>query len=135
MKVNPMSEPISGAAASAAGIKALGGLAASTGIGAGVAAFIVMSMTKPATDREWRVALASTFAGSIGGGAALIKYLSIERWASDLFGLIGLGGIMFACGLPAWAIVRAFFLYLDKRKNMDLLELGQEASKEIKEIV
>jgi hypothetical protein len=130
-----MSEPITGAAASAVGLKALGGLAAGSGIAAGLAAFVVMSMTKPATDTEWRVALASTFAGSIGGGAALIKYLGIERWASDTLGLIGLGGIMFAAGLPAWAIVRAFFLYFDKRKNMDLLELGQEVSKEVKEMV
>ena len=135
MKDPQMSEPISSAAASAVGLKALGGLAAGSGIAAGLAAFVVMSMTKPATDTEWRVALASTFAGSIGGGAALIKYLGIERWASDTLGLIGLGGVMFACGLPAWAIVRAFFLYLDKRRNMDLLELGQEARKEIKEIV
>lgn len=135
MKDSNMSEPISGAAASAVGIKALGGLAASTGIGAGVAAFVVMSMTKPATDKEWRVALACTFAGSIGGGAALIKYLGIERWAGDVLGLVGLGGIMFAAGLPAWALVRALFLYIDKRKNMDLLEMGQEASKAAKELV
>lgn len=135
MKDPTMSEPITGAAASAVGLKALGGLAAGSGIAAGLAAFVVMSMTKPATDTEWRVALASTFAGSIGGGAALIKYLGIERWASDTLGLIGLGGIMFAAGLPAWAIVRAFFLYFDKRKNMDLLELGQEVSKEVKEMV
>jgi hypothetical protein len=130
-----MSESISSAAASVAGLKTLGGLAAGTGIGAGLAAFVVMSMTKPASDKEWRVALACTFAGSIGGGAALIKYLGIEHWTADWFGLVGLGGIMFACGLPAWALVRGFFLFLDKRKNADLLELAQEVGKGVKEIV
>jgi hypothetical protein len=130
-----MSDPISGAAASAAGLKTLGGLAAGTGIGAGLAAYVAMSMTKPATDKEWRVALACTFAGSLGGGAALIKYLGIEKWSADVFGLVGLGGVMFACGLPAWALVRAFFLFLDKRKNSDLMEIAQEVSKGVKEIV
>jgi hypothetical protein len=136
MKAPNMSEPISGAAASAVGLKALGGLAAGSGIGAGLAAFVVMSMTKPATDTEWRVALASTFAGSIGGGAALIKYLGIERWASDTLGLIALGGIMFACGLPAWALVRALFKYLDKRKDAGIDEIigdGAQAVKAVKD--
>jgi hypothetical protein len=135
MKAPNMSEAISGAAASAAGLKALGGLAAGSGVAAGLAAFVVMSMTKPATDKEWRVALACTFAGSIGGGAALIKYLGIEHWVSDWIGLVGLGGIMFACGLPAWALVRGFFLFLDKRRNADLLEMAQEVGKGVKEIV
>lgn len=126
---------ITSAAADAVTLKTIGGLATGSGIAAGLAAFVVMSMTKPATDKEWRVALASTFAGSIGGGAALIKYLGIEHWAADVFGLVGLGGIMFACGLPAWALVRGFFLFLDKRKNADLLEMAQEVSKGVKEIV
>lgn len=128
-----MNEPIAGAAAGIASLKTIGGLAAGSGIGAGLAAFVVMSMTKPATDQEWRVALACTFAGSLGGGAALIKYLGIEHWASDLFGLAGLGGVMFACGLPAWALIRALFLYIDKRRNADLLEIAQEVSKGVKE--
>jgi len=106
MKDQNMNEPIAGAAAGMASLKTIGGLAAGSGIGAGLATFIVMSMTKPVTDKEWRVALASTFAGSIGGGAALIKYLGIEHWANDLLGLAGLGGLMFACGLPAWARAR-----------------------------
>lgn len=117
-----MSE-ITSAAATAAGLKTLGGLAAGGGLSAGLAAFVVMSMTKPATDKEWRVALACTFAGSIGGGAALIKYLGIECWAGDTLGLVGLGGLMFACGLPAWALVRALFAYLDKKKGAGIDEI------------
>jgi len=129
-----MSEPISGAAAGVAGLKALGGLAAGSGVAAGLAAFVVMSMTKPATDKEWRVALASTFAGSIGGGAALIKYMGIERWAGDMLGLIGLGGIMFACGLPAWALVRALFAYLNKRRDADITEIIADGAQVVKTV-
>jgi hypothetical protein len=126
-----MSE-ISGAAATAAGLKTLGGLAAGSGVAAGLAAFVVMSMTKPSSDKEWRVALACTFAGSIGGGAALIKYLGIERWAGDTLGLVGLGGIMFACGLPAWALVRGLFLYLDKKR--DIVEMAVDGAQAVKAV-
>lgn len=126
-----MSEPISGAAAGFAGWKVLGGLAAGTGIGAGLAAFVVMSMTKPATDKEWRLALACTFAGSIGGGAALIKYLGVERWADDLLGLAGMGGLMFACGLPAWALIRALFIYIDRRRDADLAQIVKEVREQL----
>lgn len=126
-----MSEPISGTAAGIAGWKVLGGLAAGTGIGAGMAAFVVMSMTKPATDKEFRLALACTLAGSMLGGAALIKYLGVERWADDLLGLAGMGGLMFACGLPAWALIRALFLFLDKRRDADLMQIAKEVREQL----
>lgn len=126
-----MSEPISGAAAGFAGWKILGGLAAGTGIAAGLAAFVVMSMTKPATDAEWRVALACTFAGSIGGGSVLIKYLGVESWSGDLVGMAGLGGLMFACGLPAWALIRALFIYIDKKRDAGLDEIVKDVKEAI----
>lgn len=126
MKAQNMSEPISGAAAGVAGWKAISSLAAMGAIGAGLAAFVVMSMSKPSTDREWRVALACTFVGSIGGGAALIMYLGIQQWADSAIGLVGMGGLIFACGLPAWAIVRALFLYLDHHKGDDLAEIVKD---------
>ena len=133
MKVQKMSE-ITSAAAGAVGLKALGGLAAGSGIGAGLAAFVVMSMSKPKTDQEWRVALACTFAGSIGGGAALIKYLGIEHWSSDVLGLAGLGGVMFGCGLPAWALIRALFLYIDKRRDADITQLVADGAQAVKTV-
>jgi len=135
MKANQMSEPISGAAASAAGLKVLGGLAAGSGIAAGLASVVVMSMTHPQDAREWRVALISTVVSSIGGGCALIRYLGIQDWASDTLGLIGLGGIMFAAGLPGWALVRWLFAFLNKRRDADLLDVAQELGKGVKEIV
>lgn len=128
-----MSEPISGTAAGIAGWKVIGGLAG-TGIGAGLAAYIVMSMTKPKTDQEWRVALACTLAGSIGGGAALISWLGIQRWADDVFGLVGMFGIAFACGLPAWLIIRALFLYIDKKRDADITEIIADGAQVVKTV-
>lgn len=133
-----MSEPISGTAAGIFGWKALGGLAGAAGIGAGVASYIVMTMTKPKDDREFRVALASTIAGSLGGGAALIKYLGVEHWSSDLIGLMGQGGLMFTCGLPAWLLIRALFHYIEKRKDADITEIiadGAQAVKIVKDAI
>lgn len=126
MKENSMSEPISGTAAGVAGWKIIGGLAGMGAIGAGLAAFVVMAMTKPKSDQEWRVALVSTLVGSIGGGAALVRYLGIQNWAQDLFGIVAMLALSFACGLPAWALVRALFIYLDKRRDADLVEIAKE---------
>ena len=131
-----MSEPITGAAAGVAGWKLLSGLAATGAVGAGVAAFVVMSMTKPKDEKEWRVALASTLVGSIGGGAALVRYLGIQHWAQDPFGLVAMIALSFACGLPAWALVRALFRYIEKRKDADITEIiadGAQAVKTVKD--
>jgi hypothetical protein len=137
MKVQNMSEPISGTAAGVAGWKIIGGLAG-TGIGAGLAAYIVMSMTKPKTNQEWHVAMICTLVGSIGGGAALISWLGLQRWADDVFGLVGMFGIAFACGLPAWLIIRALFIYIDKRRDADITQIvadGAQAVKAVKDAI
>lgn len=126
MKVHNMSEPISSTAAGVAGWKIIGGLAGMGAIGAGLAAFVVMSMTRPTDEREWRVALACTLVGSIGGGAALVRYLGIQHWVNDPFGMIAMLAVVFACGLPAWALVRALFKYIDKRRDADLAEIVRE---------
>lgn len=135
MKVQNMSEPISGTAAGVAGWKIIGGLAGMGAIGAGLAAFVVMSMTKPKSEQEWRVALICTLVSSIGGGSALVRWLGFQHWVEDPFGMIAMLMFAFACGLPGWALVRALFKYLDKRKDADLLELAQEAGRTAKEII
>jgi len=121
-----MSEPISGTAAGVAGWKIIGGLAGMGGIAAGLAAFVVMAMTTPTDKKEWRVALASTLVGSIGGGSAVIKYFGVETWSHDLLGLMAQGGLMFFCGLPAWAGVRALFKFTNKRRDADLAEIVKD---------
>jgi hypothetical protein len=131
MKVQNMSEPISGTAVGVAGWKIIGGLAGMGAIGAGLAAFVVMSMTKPKDETEWRVALASTLVGSIGSGAALVRYLGIQKWVEDPVGLVAMLAVVFTCGLLAWAFVRALFAYLNKRKDADLMEIVKEAKEVI----
>lgn len=121
-----MSEPISGAAAGAAGWKIIGGLAGMGAIGAGLAAFVVMSLTKPRTDQEWRAALICTLVSSIGGGSALVRWLGFQHWVEDPLGMIAMLAFAFACGLPGWGLVRALFKYLEKRKDADLAEIVAE---------
>lgn len=126
-----MSEPISGAAGAAAGWKIIGGLAGMGAIGTALAAFVVMAMTKPKSDQEWRVALICTLVGSIGGGATLVRYLGIQHWVEDTFGMISMLAVVFACGLPAWAVVRALFVFIDKRREADLAQIV----KDVKEMI
>lgn len=121
-----MSEPISTGAGGVAAWKLLGGLAGMGAIGAGLAAFVVMSLTKPKTDQEWRVALICTLVSSIGGGSALVRWLGFQHWAEDLLGTIAMLAFAFACGLPGWAIVRALFKYLDNKKDADLAEIVKD---------
>jgi len=131
MKAFKMSEPFSGTAAGVVGWKFIGGLAGMGAIGAALAAFVVMAMTKPKSEQEWRVALACTLVGSIGGGAALVRYLGIQSWAEDTFGMVAMMAMAFTCGLPAWALVRALFKYLDKRKDADLMEIVKDVKEAI----
>jgi hypothetical protein len=131
MKVQNMSEPITTGAAGVAGWKILGGLAGVGGLGAGLATYVVMTMTKPKTDQEWHVALITTIIGSICGGAALVQYMGWQHWAESLIGLMGLIGVCFACGLPSWLIVRALFAYIDKKRDADITEI----IKDVKEMV
>src|SRR3546814_511085 len=89
--------------------KAIGGLAGMGAIGAGLAAIVVMCVMRPRTAAEWAVGLISTVVGSIAGGAAFITYFEIQHWANHPLGLVAMLGIVFACGLPAWALVRWTF--------------------------
>ena len=52
-----------------------------------------------------------------------------------MLGLVGLGGIMFAAGLPGWALVRWLFAFLNKRRDADLLDVAQELGKGVKEVL
>ena len=126
-----MSEPASSTAAGIAGWKFIGGMAGLAAGGAGLAAVVVMCMTPPRSAREWAVALISTVLGSICGGAALVQYLGLHAWATDFIGMMALMGVVFACGLPAWAIVRWAFTWMAKRQDKDLGEVIAEVRHDI----
>src|SRR5690606_34596694 len=108
-----MNEPISGtaSAATAAGTvwHLLGGAAAFAGLGA----IVVMCMTRPRTDSEWTASLISTVMSGICGGAAVIMHFGLLHWADSYVGLVAMGGLIFSCSLPGWAIVRWLFNYFN----------------------
>jgi hypothetical protein len=120
--INSMSEP--------GPLTALGGIAlyklGAFGFVAVLAAIVVMAMTLPKTVREFGVSLICTVMGSICGGAYVVSSLGISSWVNDDFGLIALLGIAFVCGLPAWLIVRAMFVYAELRKSMSIVEMITE---------
>ncbi|WP_375198953.1 hypothetical protein [Cupriavidus metallidurans] len=122
-----MSEPISGGTAvgvaGAAAFKAVGGPAAVAAGASGLAAIVVMIMMKPRSTAEWAVALISTVVGSVTGGAAVVQYFGLQAWTHEYIGLVALFGLVFSCGLPAWAIVRWLFNWIEKRKDKDLAEV------------
>lgn len=89
-------------------------------------AIVVMAMTLPRTAREFVVAMISTIVASLGGGAFVIRWLEIGHWTNDDIGLVGLGAVVFVCGLPAWVSVRAWFAYTEASKGRSLLDLIRE---------
>jgi len=89
-------------------------------------AIVVMAMTVPRTAREFAVALISTLMFSLGGGAFVIRWFELMTWADDLFGLIALLGLVFVCGLPGWVLVRAWFVFAEKRRGASLPEIVRE---------
>lgn len=127
MKVQNMSEPISGAAAGAAGWKIIGGAAGAGAIGAGLAAVVVMCAMTPRSAKEWAVGIISTVVASIGGGAAVIQHFGLQDWAQSPIGLIAMLGLVFACGLPGWALVRWMFNYIEKNREKSIDDVVRDA--------
>ncbi|WEF34851.1 hypothetical protein [Pseudoduganella chitinolytica] len=114
-----------------AGWKLIGGLAGAGAIGAGLAAIVVMCLTKPRSTEEWIVGLISTVVGSIAGGAAVVQHFGLQAWADTPTGLVAMLGLVFSCGLPAWAVVRWLFNYINKRGNATIDEIAREIKQEI----
>lgn len=130
----PTSSSAAGAAAGIAGWKAIGGMAGVAAGGAGLAAVVVMLMTPPRSPREWAVGLISTVVGSIAGGAFVIEHFELQAWMHSVTGLLSVLGLVFACGLPAWAVVRWLFTWIERRKGKDLGEVASEAAAEVRSI-
>jgi hypothetical protein len=132
-----------GAAAGLAGVasfKMIGWLAGMGAIGAGLASLVVMCTMTPRSPKEWAVGLVSTVVGSMCGGSWLVKYFGIGGWAVsaagelDYFGLMAIVAIAFAAGLPAWALVRWTFNYINKRADADITEVAADAAEAAKNV-
>lgn len=123
-----MPEPTSSGVAGAAAFKAAGGVAAG---GALLSTIVVMLMTPPRTHREWAVGVISTVVTGIGGGAMAVQYFGLQAWVESVTGLVALGGLIFGCGLPGWAIVRWVFNFIEKNRDAGI----DEVAKEVKEVL
>lgn len=124
-----MSEPVSSSGAGFAVYK----LAIAHGVPATLAGVLVMLLTHPKTRREWAACIISTVCASIYGGAVAVQYFGLQAWLEHERGALLVGGIYQLCGLPAWVIVRAFFAWVEKRRNKDLQELAKDVATAIKE--
>lgn len=91
--------------------------------GATFAAMVVMIMTRPRTTPEWTAALISTVICSCCGGSAVVMYFNLQQWAMSWDGLISLFGLCFVCGLPAWVLVRAWFIFAELKRSSSLPEI------------
>lgn len=111
---------------SAAGGIAVWKLAGAGAMGAGLAAIVVMCVTTPRTQKEWAIGLISTVVCSICGGAVVVQWLGLQHWSHDVFGLMSMLGLVFACGLPGWAIVRWVFNAIHKREGQGIDEVIKE---------
>jgi hypothetical protein len=136
-----MPEPTtSGAAGAAAGWKLIGGAAGGAAIATAMAAAVVMCMTPPRTHREWAVGIISTVMSSLCGGAFVIIKLglltNLPNDALSLYVLVAqMIGVVFACGLPGWAIVRWSFNWMSKREGKDLGEVARDAAADAKAVI
>ena len=123
-----MPEPTSSGVAGAAAFKAAGGVAAG---GALLATIVVMLMTPPRSSREWAVGVISTVVTGVGGGSIAVQYFGLQEWVSSVTGLVALGGLIFGCGLPGWAIVRWVFNFIQKNRDAGI----DEIAKDVKEMM
>ena len=99
------------------------------GIAAGLAAIVVMSMTPPKDAKEMFVCLVSTVIGSISIGASVINYFNLHPLMDSVIGLMSILGLVFACGLPAWFLVRAWFVFAVNHADKDIKQIFDEIKK------
>jgi hypothetical protein len=79
----------------------------------------------------WAVGVISTVVTGIGGGAIAVQYFGLQEWVDSVTGLVALGGLIFGCGLPGWAIVRWVFNFIEKNRDAGI----DEVAKEVKEVL
>ncbi|HAP39756.1 MAG TPA: hypothetical protein DCQ94_08350 [Nitrospira sp.] len=90
-----------------------------------------MLMTPPRTHREWAVGVISTVVTGIGGVAIAVQYFRLQEWVDSVIGLVALGGLIFGCGLPGWAIVRWVFNFIEKNRDAGI----DEVAKDVREVL
>ena len=100
-----------------------GGVAAG---GARLSTLVVILMTPPRSTREWAVGVIGIVVTGIGGGAMAVQYFRLQEWLYSVTGLVALGGLIFGCGLPGWAIVRWVFNFIERNRDAGIDEVASE---------
>ncbi|MFP0619496.1 hypothetical protein ACLDW2_15630 [Acinetobacter baumannii] len=124
-----MTEPVSTTIGGFAAWKAFG-MTIVVAICVMAVAAVVLMMRMP---REWGVGLITTVISSLAGGSFIIIKFNLHAWATDVWGMIALGGFFFTCGLPGWAIVRWIFNYIEKKEDSDIFEVATDIKNDLKE--
>ena len=96
------------------------------GLAAALAALVVMSMMPPKNMKEMFVGLVSTVIGSVSIGSAVIQYYNLQALMDDMLGLMSVLGLVFVCGLPAWFLVRAWFVFAVNNEDKDIKQIIEE---------
>ena len=56
----------------------------------------------------------------------MIQYFALYNWVQSGVGLLAMGGLIFACGLPGWLLVRWLFNFIDKRRDAGIDEIARD---------
>ncbi|MFW1950592.1 hypothetical protein [Acinetobacter beijerinckii] len=126
-----MAEPVSSGVGAAALVK-LYGLITILAVAAFLSYLIVVMTREPRSRKEWVISLVTTLVGSIAGGSLVVQRFGLHEWSSNWFGMCALGGIIFCCGLPFWAIVRWTFNYINTHEGSTIIDVFKEVKKEVK---
>ena len=65
------------------------------------------------------------------GGVMAVQYLRLQERVDSVTGLVALGGLIFGCGLPGWAIVRWVFNFIEKNRDAGI----DEVAKDLKDVL
>jgi hypothetical protein len=54
-----------------------------------------------------------------------VQYFRLQEWV-DSVTVVALGGLIFGCGLPGWAIMRWVFNFIEKNRDGGIDEVAKE---------
>lgn len=60
-----------------------------------------------------------------------IQHFRLLEWVDSVTDLVALGGLIFGCDLPGWAIVRWVFNFIEKNRDAEI----DQVAKEVKEVL
>ncbi len=99
---------------------------------------VVLMTRMPRTRQEWAVGLISTVVSSLALGSAVIIKLGLLTWirvtdpVEMWVGMVAIGGVLFTCGLPGWALIRWTFNFINAREGATIIDVIKEIKDEVR---